>query len=170
LDDPIPDRDRPTRTIIPLRNQNLTSGRARGIEALITYSPLPRWRVTGNYSHIDLRLDPAGADLNRGGFVEGSTPRHQFGLRSLLDLPARFQLDTHVRNVTAIRSIPAIVTGEGLGGYAELDLRLAWDGWKQLELSVVGQNLLHDHHAEFGPPAARGEIERGVYGRIAWGF
>jgi iron complex outermembrane receptor protein len=44
------------------------------------------------------------------------------------------------------------------------------NGWRQLELSVVGQNLLHDRHAEFGPPEARGEIERGVYGKIAWGF
>jgi hypothetical protein len=39
-----------------------------------------------------------------------------------------------------------------------------------MEISLVGQNLLHDHHAEFGPPDARGEIKRSVYGKIAWGF
>jgi hypothetical protein len=62
------------------------------------------------------------------------------------------------------------VSGEGLPGYSELDLHLAWDGWRQLELSLVGQNLLHDHHLEFGQPGARGGIQRGVYGKIAWGF
>jgi iron complex outermembrane recepter protein len=158
------------RTIIPLQNQNLTDGRTRGAEALVTYAPIASLRLTASYSHVDLSLDPRGADLNRGRFLEGSTPRHQFGLRSYLDLPARFQFDVMFRHLSAIRQIPQIVTGEGLDGYAELDLRLAWDGWRRVEISLVGQNLLHDHHAEFGEPAARGEIQRGVYGKVAWGF
>ena len=158
------------RTIIPLQNQNLTDGRTRGAEALVTYAPIAPLRLTASYSHVDLTLDPRGADLNRGRFLEGSTPRHQFGLRSYLDLPARFQFDVMFRQLSAIRQIPQIVTGEGLDGYAELDVRLAWDGWRRVEISLVGQNLLHDHHAEFGEPAARGEIQRGVYGKVAWGF
>ena len=162
--------DASRRTIIPLRNQNLTAGRARGIEALLTYSPLPAWRVTASYAHIDLRLDPAGADLNRGEFLEGATPQHQLNVRSSLDLAARLRLDTQFRHVSSIERLPMIVTGEGLRGYSELDVRLAWDAWKQLELSVVGQNLLHDHHVEFGPPDARGAIERGAYVKLAWGF
>jgi iron complex outermembrane receptor protein len=158
------------RTIVPLRNQNLTGGHARGVEGGVTYLPLSRWRLALNYTYTDLHLEAEGADLNRGRFLAGATPRHQVGLRSFVDLPARMQLDAQIRGVTAIRQLPPIVSGEGLPGYAELDLRLAWDGWKQLELSVVGQNLLHHHHVEFGPPDARGEIERGVYGAIAWGF
>jgi hypothetical protein len=36
---------------------------------------------------------------------------------------------------------------------------------------VVGQNLLHDHHPEFGFPApTRAEIQRSVYGKIAWRY
>jgi hypothetical protein len=34
----------------------------------------------------------------------------------------------------------------------------------------VGQNLLHDHHAEFGMPATLREIRRGVYGSLEWRF
>jgi hypothetical protein len=49
-------------------------------------------------------------------------------------------------------------------------LRLAWQASDQLEVSLVGQNLLHDHHVEFGPPVARGEIERSVYGKVTWEF
>jgi iron complex outermembrane recepter protein len=158
------------RSIIPLQNQNLTEGRARGIETLVTYAPVVPLRLTASYSHLDLRLDPRGADLNRGRFLAGSTPRHQFALRSYLDLPARFQFDVMFRRLGRIRQIPQIVTGEGLGGYAELDVRLAWDGWRRMEISLVGQNLLHGRHAEFGAPADRGEIERGVYAKLAWGF
>lgn len=158
------------RTIIPFLYRNLTDGRTQGMEALVTFSPLLNWRLSASYSWLDMELDPQGQDLNRGRFREGSTPRHQFGLRSLLDLPAGLQLDAQFRHLTAIRQIPEILSGEGLPGYSELDLRLAWHGRERLEIAIVGQNLLHDHHAEFGAPAARGEIERSVYGKVTWGF
>jgi hypothetical protein len=77
---------------------------------------------------------------------------------------------SELRALSALRQMPSIVTGDGIKGYTELDLRLAWHGWRRIELSLVGQNLLHDHHAEFGPPAQRGEVERGVHAKIAWGF
>jgi iron complex outermembrane receptor protein len=158
------------KTVIPVVNRNLTDGTTQGVETLLTFSPLEYWRLSASHSYINLSLDPAGQDLNRGRFLEGSTPRHQFGLRSFLDLPSGFQFDAQFRHLSAIRMLPAIPTGEGVSGYSELDTRLAWRGWKQLEISLVGQNLLHDHHAEFGAPAARGEIKRSVYGKVAWGF
>jgi len=49
-------------------------------------------------------------------------------------------------------------------------VRLAWRPSPKLEFSIVGQNLLHDHHAEFGAAAARQEIERGVYGKVLWRY
>ena len=36
-----------------------------------------------------------------------------------------------------------------------------------LDVSLVGQNLLQDHHREF--PGGT-EIVRGVYGRVTWQF
>jgi iron complex outermembrane receptor protein len=159
-----------TRTILPVLNENLTAGRALGVEALVTYSPMARVRVTTNYSYVDLTLDPAGADLNRGAWLAGATPRHQFGVRSSMDLPAHFQFDAQFRALSRIRQLPSIISGEGISGYEELDARLAWDGWRQLEFSLVGQNLLNSRHIEFGAPGARGAIERSIYGKIAWGF
>jgi iron complex outermembrane receptor protein len=91
-------------------------------------------------------------------------------VRASLDLSNRLRLDAQMRHVSEIRRLPPVVSGEGLPGYRELDVRLAWDAWRQLELSVVGQNLLHARHAEFGSPESRGAIERGVYGKVAWGF
>jgi iron complex outermembrane receptor protein len=158
------------RTVVPIRNRNLTDGHAQGVEILSTVSPRQEWRVTASYAYIDLGLDPRGQDLNRGRFYEGATPRHQFGLRSFLDLPASLQLDGQLRSLSAVRRLPPVVSGAGIEGYTELDVRLAWRGWRQLELSLVGQNLLHPHHPEFGAAPQRGEVERSVYTRIAWGF
>lgn len=157
------------RTVIPLENRNLTDGDSHGVEALITFIPLSSWRLTASYSYIELSLDPRGMDINRGKLLEGATPRHQWALRSLLDLTGSVQLDAQFRSSSAVRSSQELVTG-GIPGYSELDVRVAWRATEQLQLSIVGQNLLHDHHPEFGAPLTRGEIERGVYGKIAWDF
>lgn len=156
--------------IVPIVNENATSGTAQGIEAQITYAPLSNWRLSTNYSYLDMQLDPSGADLNRGAFLAGATPRHQFGLRSSLDLPADVQFDIQFRYLSAIRHLPPIVDGDGISAYGEMDMRLAKRLSKKVEVSLVGQNLLHDHHVEFGAPAARGEIQRAVYAKITWGI
>jgi len=36
----------------------------------------------------------------------------------------------------------------------------------RLELAIVGHDLLHAHHPEFGAPAGRTEVERSVFGEI----
>jgi iron complex outermembrane receptor protein len=137
---------------------------------LTTFSPSDGWQLLASYAYIYLDMQPHGGDLNRGAFLEGATPRQQFSLRSLFDLPGGLQLDAQFRHSTQLKRQPDIVAGPGIDAYSELDLRLAWPASEQLEVSLVGQNLLHDHHAEFGPPVARGEIERSVYGKVTWQF
>ena len=63
---------------------------------------------------------------------------------------------------------------DGIPSYFSLDARLAPRARKNLEIAVVGQNLLDDHHPEFGTsPLVRSplvEIRRGVYGKVTWRF
>jgi iron complex outermembrane recepter protein len=158
------------RMIVPIVNDNLTDGTSQGFELLTTFDPLPTWRLTATYSYVELSLDPHGQDLNRGELLEGATPRHQFVLRSSLDVTEAIQLDVQFRALSALRSSPEIASGEGIPGYSEIDLRLGWRATEQLHVAIVGQNLLDDKHVEFGSPEARGEIERGVYGKAAWHF
>ena len=169
IGDPFLDPQR-IRTVVPVVNRNLTDGHTQGVELLGVVAPRPDWRITASYSYVDVSLVPHGQDLNRGEFLDGATPRHQFGVRSFLDLPAGFQLDGQLRSLSAIRRLPPVVTGEGIEGYTELDLRLAWRGWRRMEISLNGRNLLHGHHPEFGAPAQRGELERAMYTKVAWGF
>lgn len=158
------------RTVIPVVNRNLNDAEADGVGLLATFVVRKSWRLIGTYSYVSISVDPGGDDLNRGRFIAGATPRHQFGLRSVLDIAPRWQLDVQLRHHTAIRSIPDIVTGEGIGEYTEMDVRAAWRLSDDIELSLAGQNLLHDHHTEFGALQTRGQIERSVYGKFAWGF
>jgi iron complex outermembrane receptor protein len=78
-----------------------------------------------------------------------------------LDLPLHVEFDAGFRFVGSIanQKVPA---------YSELDMRWAWRPNPKLEFSVVGQNLLHDRHTEFGSPNNRKEIERSVYGKVVW--
>ena len=155
---------------VPVINVNLTDARSQGVELLTTFSPTDGWRLIASYSYIYLDMQPHGEDLNRGEFLEGTTPRQQFGLRSLLDLPGGLQLDAQFRHSTELERQPEIVAGPGIDRVfgARRAPRVA--GERQLELALVGQNLLHDHHVEFGTPQARGEIERSVYGKVTWQF
>ena len=54
------------------------------------------------------------------------------------------------------------------------DAQLAWRARKDLEISVVGQNLLDNRHPEFGTsPLVRSplvETRRGVHGKTTWRF
>jgi iron complex outermembrane recepter protein len=155
-------------TIIPVVSRNLTSGRSDGVETSVTYSPQSNWRLSLDYSYIDMSLTAHGMDLNRGQWAEGSTPRNQLGLRSYLDLPWGLQLDVQFRALSAVTKLPASVTGEGIPSYQELDVRVGWRIGHHTQLSLGGQNMLHAHHVEFGTPSDRSSIRRSVYGKIAW--
>jgi iron complex outermembrane recepter protein len=158
------------RVIIPIRNQNLTNGHSHGLEALATYAPVSWWRLTGSYAFLDLTLDPRGQDVNRGEFYEGATPRHQVGVRSQIDFAQNVTLDLEYRYNSDIDRMPEDPTGAGIDAYSELDLRVAWRARENIELALVGQNLLHARHAEIGSARSRGAIERSVYAKVTWGW
>ncbi len=154
-------------TVIPVHSENLTTGRTLGGELLAEWQPTDYWRLSASYSGIDLEFESAGLDVNRGTWLDGSTPRGQFALRSLLTLD-RFDVDAQFRHHTRIRRIPLIITGAGFDAYSSLDLRLGWRVAPQWEISLVGQNLLDDEHLEFGGLTARGALERAAYLKAAW--
>jgi iron complex outermembrane receptor protein len=55
--------------------------------------------------------------------------------------------------------------------YITMDMRLAWQRTKNMELSIVGQNLLQAHHAEFFDfvgQLVQTQVPRSVYAMITW--
>lgn len=154
------------RTVTPIFTRNLSKGRSAGGEALLRFSPTPSWRLVASYAFLDAQVDPQGLDLNDGEAAERSTPRHQFGLRSALNI-GDVQLDASLRRVGAIGRNMQAGSDDVIGAYTELDLRAAWVR-RQFEFAVTLQNLLHRRHVEFGSVTHRGSIERSIRASIAW--
>ena len=155
------------RTVFPIVNENLTRGRTYGAELQAEWEPVDDWRLTANYSYIDMELTAAGQDNNRGVWLEDSTPRNMAGLRSFYTI-GDFDIDAQLRYQSDIGRQPMDVTGAGIAAYTEFDLRFGWRASRQWEISLVGQNLLHDNHIEFGAPEQRGAFERSAYLRASW--
>jgi iron complex outermembrane receptor protein len=109
-----------------------------------------------------------------GGLNETADPEQQFFLRSSVDLPHRVEVDAALRWVDSFSINSGPTSGPvaaTVPSYFELDARIGWWITKQFELSVVGRNLLHDHHPEYGyPDPTRQEMTRSVYGKAAWHF
>ena len=151
------------RVIFPIFNMNLTTGRTYGAELLAEWEPIDDWLLTASYSYIDLALTPSGQDQNRGAWIADATPRNLAGLRSWITLGERFEIDAQLRYQSRIRRIPTDPSGQGFDAFSELDLRFGWRISDSLSVSLLGQNLLHESHEEFGTPAARGRLERAAY-------
>ena len=108
----------------------------------------------------NLRLKHGSGDTS-GIVAAENDPRHQWNLRSSLDLPGRQEFDVMVRYVGPLPS-PSVP------GYTALDARYAWQFERGLELALIAQNLFDRSHPEFGAAATRSEIERGVFLKLRW--
>ena len=136
-----------------------------------SYQPLDGWRLQGSYNLLkeDIRVKPGRADFNNA-LNETSDPEQQYSLRSSLNLTQHVEFDTGLRWVDRRRvnsgGVPAAVPS-----YYELDVRLGWRVRADLELSVVGRNLLHGRHPEYGVPGPnRIEIGRSIFGKVTWRY
>ena len=167
---------------VPPPNVALTYGNnlyaeSYGAEAAATWQLTDQWHWRAAYTFTDVQAhtrpgstDPGTVYTER--IVEGDSPRHQFSLRSSMDLPAQVEWDFTVRYVGGL--------DEGLGasnppvpGYVTLDARLGWAPTRRLELSVAGQNLVASRHPERYGDALSNQITdvgRGVYGKMTWRF
>jgi len=149
---------------IPIVFANGQKGESYGAELTIDYRVTEWWRLRAGYTELQIHIRPEGGSTDSTfGSTESHDPNRQFFVRSSVDLPGHLELDSGFRYVTHIANqrVPA---------YGELDARLGWTPIRNLEFSIVGQNLLHNHHAEFGSLSSRQEIERSVYGKVLWRF
>ena len=158
-------------TIIPLFFQNNLEGHTYGLEISADYQVLPWWRLHGGYDPIreDIRVKPGQFDLNNA-LNETADPHERISLRSSMDLSEHIEFDAALRWIDSrdINNSGAIAV---VPSYAEMDMRLGWHPTDKLELAIVGQNLLQDHHFEYGVPGpTQIEIQRSVYGKVTWRF
>ncbi len=83
-----------------------------------------------------------------------------------MDIVSDLELDLWARYVEHLPT-------QGIGSYVTFDVRLAWKPRNDIELSIVGQNLLDKQHPEFQSAqnyTSSTEVERSLYGKITWHF
>ena len=158
-------------TGFPVYVQNNLEGETYGLELSTDYQMLDWWRWHAGYDFLQehIHVRPGQVDATNG-LNETADPENQVFLRSSMDLPQNIEFDTEGRYIDPLPTNDG-ATAETVPGYFELNARLAWHPTKNIEISVVGQNLLHDQHPEYGfPSPTQVQIERSVYGKIAWHF
>jgi iron complex outermembrane receptor protein len=146
--------------------RNLAEGETYGGTLALRWRATDWWKLDGNFSllQVDVHRGPGSRDPNDAR-SEWNDPDHFFAIRSSMDLPWNLQFDSALRYVGELPhpATPAYVT---------LDLRLGWSASKNLEVAIVGRNLLDSHHPEFrnAQPALTREVERSVYATVRWTY
>ena len=139
-------------------------GHSAGAELTAEWRATSIWKLRAGWTELRVKSEPLPGSLDRATRASiARDPNHEAVLRSLLDLSARWECDVDLRYVGPINN-------QAVPGYAESDLRLGWHPSQAWELSVLGRNLLHSHHAEFNAPGTRRELQRGIYGKASWRF
>ena len=161
-----------------------------GAELSANWNIFEWWRIMASYTYLNMHIrqhhyppppfdpnspypypgdpnhsQPPPPDISPDKF----SPNHQFVIHSSIDFYRNLEFDLELRYVDNL--------GIYVPSYKELDARLGWNPRKDLELSIVGRNLLHDHHFEFPShgflPFSGGvdtEVERSVYGKVTCQF
>jgi iron complex outermembrane receptor protein len=153
-----------TYTIQPFLNRNGLKGTTKGFEIAPSWKPAAWWRLQGSYSFLDMdvRNSAASTDPSTAASLDGSSPRHQFGGQSFLDLPGHLEFSQIFRYVS-------LLGAQRVENYETADARFSWHGLPHLEFAVTGQNLFQPHHIEFaGDPSGQVGIKRSVFATITW--
>ena len=145
----------------------LNSGNVQtcGFELAADAQLLPWWRLRTAYTFLQFVEQHAAPDAVPWD-PKGEVPHHQASVRSSMDLPRHVEFDLWLRYVDRLQNL-------GVGSYVTLDARLAWKPVKNIELSLVGQNLLHDQQLEFQQQILSTQsatVGRSMYGKVTWKF
>lgn len=154
----------PPHLVSQIFNENALQGEIYGFEMSGEWQVSDNWKLSGSYTFSMADLNPIttlplnaeGGTVTPDNAVEGE-PDNIFNIRSYLNLPYDLELDTMFYYVSknVSRNIPS---------YSRLDLRLGWEPKKNVEFSLVGQNLLDETHPELAEGIERGsETERSFY-------
>ncbi|MEI6205141.1 MAG: TonB-dependent receptor [Desulfuromonadales bacterium] len=154
-------------SFVPISVNADSTAIGRGGELSMDWHPLHWLNLALTYSFLDLSVSfSASPPQNRIIMNADTSPRHQFSFRSTLSLPKNVTCTFWLRYVD---SLP----GPGVPDYVTFDARVGWKPLPNLELSLVGQNLLEQKHMEFGPDMFNNpstETRRSMHGKVSWSF
>ena len=145
---------------------NNAKAQTYGFEIAAVWQMLDWWRWDANYNLLKTDIESSEAEN-----ITASSPQQRVSLRSSISPWQDINLDILLRYVDSNKTM-GFFGSEVINDYLSMDIRLAWRPVSDIELSLVGQNLLAEQHLEYRQEGITTptEIDRGVYGKIAWQF
>jgi len=164
----------PPHEVETLTYGNLLYGESHGLEASANWKATERWQLSAGFAfeEIHLHTRPQSGDTGTVPFVQGNSPNRMGQLRSHVDVARGWTWDASAYYVDPLSNQGFSGTAR-IAGYTRLDTGLTWKARERFSVSVVGQNLLKDHHVEFEDffgSMQSGQITRSAYAKIAWRF
>ena len=158
----------PPHIVMPMTTKNLMHGESHGVEIAANWKPLSRWTLSPGYAfeQIHMHTSAASQDTTSAFEATGTNPPNSAQLRSHLALPFNFSWDA------AAYFVDRLLVGE-VPAYTRLDTQLTWRRNERLSFSLVGQNLIQDHHLEFVDPTGMtlpSLVKRSAYAKVSWRF
>ncbi len=146
--------------------KNGNKGKTYGFEVATIWQMTDWWRWETNYSLLHTRIDESQK-------TEGISPQHKISMRALINPIDTVDLDFWLRyNGSTVAITPSSLSNQLIKDYVTLDIRLAWKPKSNIELSLIGQNLLADKHLEYFDEnfVNPSYVPRSVYGKVALEF
>ncbi|MBI4374208.1 MAG: TonB-dependent receptor [Deltaproteobacteria bacterium] len=162
------DAGAPSGGVITQTVNNFGQGHSEGAELGTWWRLTDDWRLYGSYSfmNLDYNIDAGSSDTNISGLDE-QVYNHMFNFHSSHDLPYNLQADGMLYFYDAYTDVHSLMT---VDDFVRVDLRLGWKPRSDLDLSVIGQNLLGKHVEAIPARIAPANVDRVVFGRLTWEF
>ncbi len=156
------------RIVVPLFWRNAGEAQTWGGEVSANLQVSPTWLVSGHWALLRVQMqvdDPTAIATIQD--PETETPRHQVHLRSQWRLGQQVDIAALAWWTDRTRSQTLRIDD-----YVRLDLRLGWQPQENIEVSLVGQNLIDTRHAEASTDlyTVPSDVERGVYFQVTSRF
>jgi iron complex outermembrane receptor protein len=156
----------PAHYLDPIVFQNKLYGSTAGGEIAANLKVTDRWTLSPGYALLRtyLHLEPSSQDMiSLGEYVD---PQHQGQLRSRMEL-------SHGLAWEAAAYFVSRPPFQQVASYTRVDTQLTWRVAERVELNLVGQNLLHDHHVESVDALTlvnSSLVKRSAYAKMTWRF
>jgi len=156
--------------------ENKSHGTSHGLELALDWQARPWLLFQFAYSYADFDLHSENGDEGLDFIVvdEDANPQHQVSLRTNLHLAKRWQANVWLRYVDSFAASGRELTEtlDTIDSYVTVDLNVSWQATDQMNVMLIGRNLVDGGHLEFFSEylAPMTEIEPSVLGKITWRF
>ncbi len=148
-----------------ITTDNDQDAQSKGFEASLRYRATDWWQLSLSYTYLHLAFDIDGNPaVVTSTFDDSQSPEHQFHVGSRVNLTDRLTADSNLYYVGPLSSL-------NVDAYFRLDLRLGWKVSDQIELALVGQNLIEEHE-ELGNQTLflATQVPRSVFATMTWRY